>query len=120
MGSNNLNELNAILFDTLRGVEKGSIDEKKANSVIGLSNAIINGAKVQLNALKAAGRKNIAPEFFSIEAKASGPKTVDLGEMDKHKQMLMFSLEKGYDNVAAAMASLGKDNFNKEFESWTK
>lgn len=113
--ANDLNELNGILFETLRGVKENNIDHKKANAVIGLSNALINNAKVQLNAYKLAGSGR-APEFFSLPEKEQ--KQLEVGNKDKHELMMQFAISKDYDNVAHAMGSMGKEQFMREFNTW--
>lgn len=52
---NNFQELRSILFDTLRDVKNGKIDEKKAKSISELSQVLINSAKVEVDYLKATG-----------------------------------------------------------------
>ena len=113
--ANDLNELNSILFDTLRGVESGKKDVKQANAVIGISNALINNAKVQLQAIKLSGRKG-SPDFFSLPEPSSEEKGSRAN--DKHDLMMQYAVEIGCDSVAHAFGKVGKDQFIKDFESW--
>ena len=109
--ANDLNELTSILFDTLRGVKNGDLDTKQANAVIGISNSIINNAKVQIQAMKYTGRKANS-NFLSLEdpvSKITG---------DRHTDMTTFAHERGYHSVAEAIVEEGKDEFNFLFEEW--
>ena len=108
---NDLNELNTILFETLRGVNKGDVDTKQANAVIGLSNAVVNNAKVQIQAMKLSGKKT-PPKMLSIQG-------TDRITGDKHKDMLTYAQELGFTSVAEAMAEISKDQFKKDFQSWS-
>lgn len=108
--NNDLNELNSILFDTLRGVTSGEIDTKKANSVIGLSNALVNNAKVQIQAMKLTGQRT--PTKFMSLTESTGKPT------DKHEAMMVFAKSIGYDSVAEAIAEESKPVFIKKFETW--
>lgn len=52
---NNFKELRSILFDTLRALKDGSIDDKKAKSISEISQVLINSAKVEVDYLKVSG-----------------------------------------------------------------
>ena len=100
--ANDLNELNTILFDTLRGVK---------DAVIGLSNSIVNNAKVQIQAMKFTGRK-ANTNFLSLEepvSKITG---------DRHTDMTTFAHERGFHSVAEAIVEEGKQEFMLMFEEW--
>lgn len=56
--TNNFKELRSILFDTLRGVKSGKIDEKKAKSISDISQTLINSAKVEVDYYKATGNNS--------------------------------------------------------------
>lgn len=43
--ANDLNRLNEVLFETLEGVKDGSVDEKKAQTIVNIGNSIVNNAK---------------------------------------------------------------------------
>lgn len=110
---NNLNSLNEILFETLRGVKDGTIDDKKAQTITNVSNSIINNAKMQLNAYKLT--KGVAySETFGK------PSRNVLESGDKYEQMNEFALLKGYTSVTEGMSKLGRAEFTKEFNEWMK
>ncbi|MDO6808102.1 hypothetical protein Q4603_05765 [Zobellia galactanivorans] len=108
--SNNLNELNSILFETLRGVVKKEIDPKEAQTVVNVASAITNNAKVQLSAFKMTG--GAAP----VEAIG-----YDDGQVEKYKKIRMsrsdaalaYAKEHGYKNVASAIGAMGSTEFNR-------
>lgn len=112
---NNLNELNTVLFDTLRGVKDGTIDDKKAKSITGVSNAIINNAKLQLNAAKFIKGGSINTAYFGeISAKnqlKSSP------ENDLYSDKLEFAISMGYKNLADAISQVGKNTFEQKFKA---
>ena len=60
-----LNELNEILFKSLKKVEAGEMDATQANSVIGISTAIINNGKLHLNAYKLANKAGF-PQLMGL------------------------------------------------------
>jgi len=113
---NDLNQLNAILFSTLKDVVDGKTDDKKAQAIVGLSNSIINTGKLQLNAYKLAKAQK-APEMFGLE---QGPphEVAKLEGKDKHAQMLNFAMFSGYDNTAQAIKELGKETFEKRYQTY--
>ncbi|WP_416440413.1 hypothetical protein ACH3O9_11185 [Leeuwenhoekiella sp. A16] len=110
--ANDLKELNDILFDTLRGIKDNSVDVKQANAVIGVSNALVNNAKVQLQAMKLSGGKT-PPKFLSIEA---GPQTTNF--KNKHEAMTAYAQNIGERNVADAISKHGKKDFEKGLKEW--
>ena len=113
---NDLNQLNEILFSTLKDVVDGKTDDKKAQAIVGLSNSIINSGKLQLNAYKLAKAQK-APEMFGLE---QGPphEVAQIAEKDKHSQMLNFAIIIGYGNIASAMKDMGKETFEKRFKTY--
>lgn len=52
MSNKTTNGLYDTLFRTLEGVEKGTVDLEKAKSVVNISNAIVNVAKLELSVVK--------------------------------------------------------------------
>lgn len=141
-----LNELNDILFDTLRKAKDGNFDPNQAKSVIGISNSIISSGKLQLEAFKVANSAgfpkimglpegNHAPQLPQAgavmkeqsEAEGNGVDTKsadseekkELAKQNRHEAMLHFALEEGYKNTASAIAEMGGSwKFNKAFENW--
>ena len=109
--TNNLNELNNLLFKTLRGVSDGSIDDKKAQTVTNVANSIINNSKVQLQAYKLT-KGNAYQEAFGK------PPSKTLKSSDLYTQKTDFAIFKGYDNIPAAISAMGKNNFEQEFKNW--
>ncbi len=112
---NDLNELNSVLFDTLRGVKEGSIDDAKATSIAKISNSIISNAKTQLAAVKMVKGTSLKTEVFGeVSSKALGP-----GE-DVFEMKLTYAKYLGFQNVAEAISTEGKTNFNNGFKDWVK
>ena len=107
---NNLNELNEILFDTLRGVRDGKIDEKKATAVTNVANSIINNCKTQLSAYKLSNGKAYKENFGALPEAQKEGNTYELKND--------FALQLGYKNVSQAMEKLGKNEFEKQFSEW--
>lgn len=107
---NNLTELNNILFETLRGVKDGSIDDKKAQTVTNVANSIIHNTKTQLNAYKLTKGMAFREEF------GKAPK--ELKGKDVYDQKSEFAQYKGYDNITEAISDLGKADFENQFKSW--
>lgn len=113
MSKNNLQELNEILFETLRGVKEGKIKVADAKAINEISGTIINSAKVQLDAIKVTkGGKGAA--FFGIKGIGPGPTAED----DTYELKKKFAQEQGYDNVAAALKGMGTWEFENEFKKW--
>lgn len=107
---NDLNELNKILFDTLRGLKDGSINEKKATAITNVSNSLINSAKTQLSAFKLTKGQAYSETFGNPrEALKSG---------DLYQQKSEYAIFKGYDNVTKAIESMGKADFENGFKKW--
>lgn len=113
--NNNLNELNSILFDTLRGVKNGSIDDKKATSIAKLGGVIVGNAKTQLQAVKMMSGATLKTELFG-EIK-SDPKKL---EGDTFTLKLQFANTLGCKNVTEAISKHGNLGFTKLFDEWLK
>jgi hypothetical protein len=137
--SNDLNKLNKLLFETLDGViKKTKFEDKRVYAIVQLSNSIINNGKLQLAAYKLA-KSEQTPQLFGLP---EGPvQTPNLGvssgsyaasdserekkekrrlqtERDRHASMMGFANEKGFKNVADAMAQMTKTVFMTQFENW--
>lgn len=110
---NNLGELNSILFDTLRSVKEGKMDEKKAQTIVNVGNSIINNAKTQLSAFKVTNGKTDVGTFGKLQIKPSAEGSV-------FDNQLEYSISIGYDSVAKAMDGEGKFEFKEGFNSWMK
>jgi len=48
-------EMRSILFETLRGVKDGTIDDEKAKTISSVSQTLINSAKVEIDYIKTVG-----------------------------------------------------------------
>ena len=107
---NNLNELNEILFDTLRGVRDGKIDEKKATAVTNVANSIINNCKTQLVAYKLSEGMAYRENFGGLPGAPKNGSTYELKND--------FALKLGYKNISEAMGKMGKNEFEKQFSEW--
>lgn len=115
---NNLNELNDILFDTLRGVKSGEIDEKKALAITKVSASIINNGKLQLTAAKFVKGGSIKTGVFGeISAKETSK---NLPEGDLYTKKLEYALSMGYANISQAINELGKNGFEQKFKASQK
>lgn len=112
MENNNLTQLNNVLFETLRGVKDGTIDDKKAQTVTNIANSIISNTKTQLQAYKLT--KGIA--FRDEFGKPS--KSLQMSD-DVYEQKSEFAIFKGYKNVSQAIAEMGA-GFEIEFKKWIK
>lgn len=110
---NNLTELNNILFDTLRGVKEGTVDDKKAQTVTNVANSIINNTKMQLTAYKLTKGMAFRDEF------GKAPKELKAGG-DAYDQKHEFAIFKGYNNIAEAIGKMGKADFENKFKQWIK
>jgi len=97
--SNNLNDLTNILFDTLRGVQDGTVETEKAKNVTSIANAITANAKVQLDAHRLAG--TTPPSNLSDGLTLQ--KVTD--------QATSYALSLGYDSVRSAIAQIGTEDF---------
>ena len=117
--SNNLNELNTILFDTLRGVKSGDVDTKKAQTITSVSNAIINNAKTQLNAAKLMKSGAVVKtDFFeTLQLEQTNEAIEDKSLYDRK---LRFSKKLGYSNLAEAISALGSREFEMKFKEQNK
>lgn len=111
--NNNLTELNNILFETLKGVKDGSIEDKKATSLTNIANSIINNTKTQLQAYKLTKGMAFREEF------GKAPKTLKASG-DTYDQKHEFAIFKGYENVTEAIGKMGKSDFENEFKEWIK
>lgn len=135
--SNNLTELNNILFDTLRGLKDGSIDKSKTKEITNVSNTIINNAKTQLEAFKLTKSKETLSSF-SLSSSESNVEKLEvntvgfdtkktefvkqkkplLNKKDTYSQKHDFSIISGYGSVGEALSKIGKKAFEDEFNSW--
>ena len=124
---NTLNALNEILFDNLRKLDSGEIDDKKAFAVSQLSNTIISNAKTQLAAYKMTGNiatissitDNVANDVPKLNAaKEAEKKRVDASLVTEgdYAAKTRFATERGFVNLAECIACMGKVNFLKEFK----
>jgi len=113
---NNLNELNQILFDTLKGVKDGSVKKEEAKVIKELSDSIINNAKVQLDGFKFTKGIGTNVSFLGIEGKGIKAEK----SKDPYTNKLEFALYKGFNNLAECVEKMGKIEFEKEFKEWTK
>jgi hypothetical protein len=116
--SKNLNDLNDVLFETLEGVKSGKMSEKQAQTVVNVGNAIINNAKIQLQAFKLTKGKTA----MSLLSPNKDPKIKlpEKGVNNRSKAVLDYAIEKGYKNVAEAIAVMGKTEFDKGVSEYMK
>jgi hypothetical protein len=114
----NLNDLNSILFKTLKDLQEGNIDNKKATAIVGVSNSIINNGKLQLNAFKMHLNQNTAPEIFGL--KQENIQVEEKVTSNLHELMTDYAIFLKHKNVASAIAKVGKAAFMEGFKEWNK
>ena len=115
---NNLNELNSVLFDTLRELKAGNMQPDKAISITKVGATIINNAKIQLNAAKAMNSGRLHTEFFGeLEAIDTQPK---LSSSSLYDRKLSFARSMDYKGIAEAISDLGKNEFENRFKELNK
>lgn len=118
--SNNLNELNEVLFNTLRGVVSGEIEEKKAQTIANIGSTIINNAKTQLHGYKLTGGKtgvNALPPV-SVERLAEGSVAPSGTPKSKYDQQQDYVKHMKYKSIAEGMAQEGKEVFLKNVDTY--
>lgn len=52
---NDVTELRAVLFETMRGLKDGNVDVERAKAINDTAQTIINSAKVEVDYVKASG-----------------------------------------------------------------
>ncbi|MDR2205791.1 MAG: hypothetical protein LBE36_06525 [Flavobacteriaceae bacterium] len=107
---NTILDLNKKLFDTFDGLESGQIDVAKAKAITGISNAIINNAKLALQLATAFKSKEIAIGIVGKE----NIKQIENREI--YDKKLEFAISCGYNNVAEAIGEMGKFEFEQKFK----
>lgn len=113
---NDLNELNTALFDTLRGVIDKKIDGKTAQTVVNISKAIVDNAKVQVEAATLFKNSVVHSEFLGIlQAPKLPNKSGDLFD-----QKLDFAKSLGYKNISEAIGKMGQKGFENAFDDSLK
>lgn len=53
-----IEDLRAVLFETIAGVKDGSMSIEKAQIISGLSQVMVNSAKIEVDYAKVTGQKN--------------------------------------------------------------
>lgn len=109
--NNNLQTLNDNLFELFNQVKDGKIDIEKANTMVGISNTIINNAKVQLQGIKQFHELGYEPNITSNS-------TVKKLVGDIYDRKFQFALSIGHQNVADAVSKLGKEQFEALFSKY--
>lgn len=106
--TNNLQTLNDNLFELFNDVKEGKIEIEKANTMVGISNTIINNSKVQLQGIK---------QFHELgyEPNVTSNSTVKKLVGDVYDRKFQFAVSIGHQNVSDAVAKLGKDQFEALF-----
>lgn len=108
---NNIEGLNEVLFDTLKGLNSGDVSVSKAKAIVDVSTAITKNASLQLQAFKLSKGKVAPPSLLS------GQKVrATINSNNKHEQMTEFAVSIGYDNVTEAIGDLGKFEFETKFK----
>lgn len=126
--NNTLDELHNILFDTIRKLNEGKINRNQANSICGLSNAVIKNAKTQIQAYKLTRGKTPIPVFQESNINIKSNESILLVDktdkltkkipQNEFDRKIMFAEFKGYETPAKAIIEMGRDNFFKEYNFW--
>lgn len=132
---NDLNELNSVLFDTLRGVKEGTMDTQKAVAISKVGASIINNAKTQLLAFKLV--KGVKLNVEVLGGKVSDmhmpnpaaslgegivinkPK-VSMSKKDLVTLKTEYAASLGFSTLGKALVSMSKMDFNTGFNEWQK
>jgi len=107
----NILELNQKLYETLQNLEDGKIDNKKADSIVNVANAITNNTKLLLNVAKTAKSQNMAAIILGTET------AKEIENRDVWQRKADFALKLGYDNLSDAIGKLGKSEFENKFKN---
>lgn len=107
----NIVELNEKLYKLMDGLETGKVDSKTAQAMINVSTAIAANTKILLDAAKFAKNPNISNMMIGEE------NAKRLAYKDGYDERLNFAIEMGYDNIAEAIAGMGKANFEQKLKS---
>lgn len=114
----NLNDLNDILFDTLEAVKSGKMSEKQAQTVVNVGNSIINNAKIQLQAYKLTkGKTSMTLLTPNKDPKMKMP---EKGINNRSQAAFDYVVQNNYKNVAEAIASMGKTEFDRAVTEYMK
>jgi len=112
--ANDFNTLNETLFQLLNDVKEGRVDEKKAQTMVNIGNALANNAKIQMAAFKLTNGKTGMP---MLSRNADPKMTLVTGSSRSHA-VTEVAVQNGYKNVAEAVAVMGKDKFNKAVDKY--
>lgn len=107
----NINDLSEKLFETLEGLKSGSIKPEQAKAINAVSSTIIQGAKVQLEAVKLMKGSKQIPHIMGVNGATQLAPRKDL-----YDQKSEFAQSLGYDGLTAAIASLSKTVFEQRFK----
>ncbi|MBD8081098.1 hypothetical protein [Chryseobacterium caseinilyticum] len=104
----NLQDLNTNLGDVFLQLKEGKMTPETANSLVNVSNSIINNAKVQLQGIK---------QFHELgyEPSASESGTVKKIVGDVFDRKFQFAQSIGHNNISDAHAKIGKEKFEELF-----
>ncbi len=106
--NNNLNELNNILFDSIRAVKNKEMDPKEAQTIVNIATAITNNAKTQMEAFKMTGGTAPIPSLGPV---LNSPKT-PTPELSRADAGLAYAKSLGYESMGAATKVLGAEAFS--------
>jgi hypothetical protein len=70
---NGIDDLRALLFETLRGVKGGTISIERGKAVGELTQVIVNTAKIEVEFIKATKGRAKASAFFPAESENGAP-----------------------------------------------
>lgn len=109
----NLIDLNETLYETIKKIESGALDVKKAQAIVNVSSAIAANSKLMIEAAKLAKNPTVSNQLIG--------ERVALPSHDKkdvYERKLEFALSKGYESLASAFEKMGKYEFESEFRDY--
>ncbi|NJB36373.1 hypothetical protein [Croceivirga sp. JEA036] len=112
----NLDDLNDILFDTLDKIRNGEMKKEEAQTVVNIGNTIVNAGKLQLQAFKLSKGQTGISLLGKNNSKISLPPTTSKREGYAYQ----VAIDKGYKNIAEAIAVMGKEKFNAAVTEYMK
>jgi len=75
---NDINTLRNYMFDTMDAIRSGSMKAQEANAMAGAAQTIINSLKVEIEARRLAGTKQLAPFLQETEVSSLSPEEIAL------------------------------------------
>lgn len=112
----NLNDLTTALFETLNDVRTDKIDREKAESIVRISNTLINNGKLQLAAAKFMNAEK-TPEFFGLSEDNFNPQKAIAVKKQDYQDKKIFAQNLGFETVEQARGKMGNTKFEEKFKN---